>query len=97
MSFHHFNKLQVWVKDRRKSIGNGKTRGHIKYIAFTVTQLLNNPEENGMPTGRCMERFFPWAMVKSTTDFWAITLPHEAVQSSSGSSGFWDRLFGLAF
>lgn len=93
MSFHHFNQLQVWEKDRsRKSIGNGKTRGHIKYIAFPVTQLLNNPEENGMPIGRCLERFFPWAMVKSTTDFWAIT-----TQSSSGSDGFWARLFGLEF
>lgn len=64
MSFHHFNQLQVWEKDRRrKNTGNGKTRGHIKYIAFTITQLLNNPEENGMPIGFCLERFFPWAMV----------------------------------
>lgn len=62
-----------------------------------LTQLLNNPEENVMPTGRCLERFFYWAMVKSKTDFWAVTtLPHEAMQSGGGlEDGFWARLFGL--
>lgn len=59
-----------------------------------LIQLLNNPEENVMTIGRCLERFFYWAMVKSTTDFWAVTtLPHElcrvAVVQSMGS--------GLAF
>lgn len=64
-----------------------------------LIQLPNNPEENVMPIGRCLERFFYRAMVKSTTDFWAVTtLPHKAMQSSSGSEdGFWARLFVLEF
>lgn len=55
------------------------------------------PRRNDMPTGSCLERLFPWAMVKATSDVQAITTPpHGSVWSSSGSEyEIWSWPLGL--
>lgn len=47
---------------QKKKRAQGMKKQEDTSNVLLLTQLLNNPEENGMPLRRCLEKLFPWAM-----------------------------------